>query len=151
MEGDALEEQWRSTAGDKQWRRPRRGIVVPGEGPANMGEHGAREHRGSTGMLSPNSIRTEVSRGGVIVGGVELGFLPAVMAAGVLQAGATKGGEGGVGSLQEVDVVLMALLIGAERVCASGSTGGRAAAEEESSPASRSGTSGGGKWDWIPW
>jgi hypothetical protein len=85
----------------------------------------------------------------VIEDGVELGFLPAVMAAGVLQAGATKGGEGGAGSLQEVDVVLMVLLIGAERACASGSTGGRAAAEEESSPAQWSGDLGGGIWNWI--
>jgi hypothetical protein len=95
-------------------------------------------------MLSPNSIWTEISRGGVIVGGVELGFLPAVMAADVLQAGATNGGEGGVELLQEVDVVLVVLLIGAKRACASVSTGGRAAAEEESSLALRSGDLGGG-------
>jgi hypothetical protein len=45
MEGDVLEEQWRSTAGDEQWRRPRRGIVVPGEGPANTSKQDAHEHR----------------------------------------------------------------------------------------------------------
>jgi hypothetical protein len=39
-------------------------------------------------------------------------------------------------------VVLVVLLIGAERACASGSTEGRAVAEEEGSPALRSGTSG---------
>jgi hypothetical protein len=45
MEGDVLEDQWQSTAGDKQWRRPRRGIVVPGKGPANTSMQGAHEHR----------------------------------------------------------------------------------------------------------
>jgi hypothetical protein len=95
-------------------------------------------------MISPNSIWTETGRRGVIGGGVELGFSPAVMVAGVLQARATEGGEGGAGSLQEVDVVLMVLLIGAERACVSGSTEGRAAVEEEGSPALRSGVSGGG-------
>jgi hypothetical protein len=62
---------------------------------------------------------------------------------------ATEGGKGGAGSLQEDDVVLMVPLIGAERFCISGSTGGRAAAEERGSPALRSGSSGGGNWDWI--
>jgi hypothetical protein len=151
MGDDVLEGQQRSTAGDEQWRRPCRGIVVPDEGPANTGEQGASEHRGSARILSPNSIWTETGRRGVIDGGVELGFSPAVIAAGVLQARATEGGEGGAGSLQEVDVVLVVPLIGAERACASGSTEGRAAAEEEGSPALRSGTSGGGKWDWITW
>jgi hypothetical protein len=64
-----------------------------------MGKQGAHEHRGSAGMLSPNSILTEASRRGVIDGGVELGFLPAAMAVGVLQARATEGGKGGAGSL----------------------------------------------------
>jgi hypothetical protein len=63
----------------------------------NTGEQGAREHRGSARMLSPNSIWTETGRRGVIDGGVELGFSPAVMAASVLQARVTEGGEGGVG------------------------------------------------------
>jgi hypothetical protein len=89
--------------------RPCRGVIIPGEGLTNTGEQGAHELRGSAGMLSPNSIWTEVGRIGVIDGGVELGFSPAVMAAGVLQARATEGSEGGVGSLQEVDVVLMVL------------------------------------------
>jgi hypothetical protein len=40
-------------------------------------------------------------------------------------------------------VVLMVLLIGAERAYISGSTEGRAAAEERGSPALRSGGSGG--------
>jgi hypothetical protein len=85
----------------------------------------------------------------VIDGGVELGFSPAAMVAGVLQARAMEGGEGVAGSLQEDDVVLTVLLIGAERVCIGGSTRGRAAAEEEGSPALRSGGSGEGKRDWI--
>jgi hypothetical protein len=80
----------------------------------------------------------------VIDGEVELGFSPAAMVAGVLQARATEGGDGVAGSLQEVDVVLMVLLIGVERACVSGSTEGRAASEEEGSPALRSGVSGGG-------
>jgi hypothetical protein len=109
-----------------------------------MGEQGVREHRGSAGMLSPNSIWTEAGRRGVIDGGVNLGSLPAAMAAGVLQARAMEGGEGGAESLQEDDVVLMVPLIGAERSCIGGSPGGRAAAEEEGSPALRSGGSGGG-------
>jgi hypothetical protein len=82
----------------------------------------------------------------VIDGGVNLGSLPAVMAAGVLQARAMEGNEGGAGSLQEDDVVLMVPLIGAERSYISGSTGGRAAAEERGSPVLRSGGSGGRNW-----
>jgi hypothetical protein len=148
MGGDVLEGQQRSTAGDEKWRRPRRGVVVPGEGPASTGEQGAREHRGSAGMLSPNSIWTETGRREVLDGGVELGFSPAVMAAGVLQARAMEGGEGGPGSLQGVDVVL---LIGAKRPCIDRSTGGRAAVEEGGLPALRSGDSGGGNWNWITW
>jgi hypothetical protein len=97
--GDVLEGQKRSTAGDEQWRRLRRGIVVPGEGPANTGERGTREHWGSAGMLFPNSIWTETGRRGVLDSGVELAFSPAVMAASVLQARAMEGGEGGAGSL----------------------------------------------------
>jgi hypothetical protein len=117
----------------------------------NTGEQGAREHRGSARMLSPNSIWTETGRRKVIDGGVELGFSPAVMATGVLQVRVMEGGAEGAGSLQDVDVVLMVLLIGMERVCNGGSTEGRAAVEEEGSPTLRSGYSGGGKWDWITW
>jgi hypothetical protein len=108
-----------------------------------------REHRGSAGMLSPNLIWTEIGRRVGIDSGVNLGFLPAVMATSVLQARVMEGGEGGAGLLQEDDVVLMAPLIRAERSCIGGSTGGRAAAEERGSPALRSGGSGGGNWDWI--
>jgi hypothetical protein len=67
--GDVQQDRRRSTAGDEQWRRPRRGVVVPGEGLANTGKQGAHEHRGSAGMLSPNSIWTETGRRGVIDGG----------------------------------------------------------------------------------
>jgi hypothetical protein len=80
----------------------------------------------------------------VIDGGVNLGSLPAAMAAGVLQARAMEGGEGGAGSLQDDDVVLMVPLIGVGRSCIGGSTGGRAAVKEEGSPALRSSDSGGG-------
>jgi hypothetical protein len=73
MEGDVLKERWQSTAGDEQWRRPRRGIVVLGEGPANMGEQGAHKLWGSAGMFSPSLNWTETDQRGVIDGGVELG------------------------------------------------------------------------------
>jgi hypothetical protein len=147
--GDVHQGQRRSTVGGEQWRRPRRGVVVPGEGPANMGEQGMREHWVSAGMLSPNLIWTDAGRRVVIDGGVELGFSPAAMAAGVLHARAMEGGEGVAGSLQEDDVVLMVLLIGTEKACIGGSTGGRAAAEERGSLALRSGSSGGGNRNWI--
>jgi hypothetical protein len=78
--GDVHQGQRRSTVGGEQWRRPCRGVVVPGEGPVNMGEQDACEHRGSAGMLSPNLIWTEAGRRVVIDGGVELGFSPAAMA-----------------------------------------------------------------------
>jgi hypothetical protein len=77
------------------------------------------------------------------------GFSLAAMVAGVLQARAMEGGEGVAESLQEDDVVLTVLSIGAERVYIDGSTGGRAAAEERGSPALRSSGSGEEKWDWI--
>jgi hypothetical protein len=130
MEGDVLEEQWWSTAGDERWRRPWRRVVVPGEGPKNMGKQGAHEHWGSAGMLSPNLIWSETEQKVVIDGGVDFGLLPAAMATSVPRARATEGGEGGVGSLQEDDVVLMMPLVGVERLCTDGSAGGRAAAEE---------------------
>jgi hypothetical protein len=67
----------------------------------------------------------------VLDGGVDVGFLPAAMAAGVLRARATEGGEGGAGSLQGDAVVLMVPLVEVERPCTGGSTEGRAAAELE--------------------
>jgi hypothetical protein len=66
----------------------------------------------------------------VIDGGVDLGFLLAVMAAGVPQARVTKGGEGGAGSLQGDDVVLLAPWVGVERLCTGWSAEGRVATEE---------------------
>jgi hypothetical protein len=60
---------------------------------------------------------------------VNFGLLPAAMAAGVLQAGVTEGGEGGAGSFQGDDVVLLLPLVGEERPCTGGLTGGRATAE----------------------
>jgi hypothetical protein len=35
--GDVLDKPRRSKAGDERWRWPWRGVIVPGEGPANMG------------------------------------------------------------------------------------------------------------------
>jgi hypothetical protein len=66
----------------------------------------------------------------VIDGGVDLGFLLAGMAARVPWARVTEGGEGGAGSLQGDDVVLLAPWVGVERLCTGGSAEGRAAAEE---------------------
>jgi hypothetical protein len=109
----------------------------------NMGEQGVREHRGSVGMLSPNLIWTETGRRVVIDGGVNLGYLPAAMAAGVLWARATEGGEGGPESLPEDDVVLLMPSVRVGRLCTGGSAGGRAAAVERGPPALRSGSSGG--------
>jgi hypothetical protein len=80
-------------------------------------------------MLSLNSIWTETGRRVMIDGEVNLWFLPAAMATD--------------NSLQEYDVVLMVPLIGAGRSCIGESTRGRAAAEEEGSPALWSGGSGG--------
>jgi hypothetical protein len=92
VEGDVLGEQWRSTAGDERWRQPWQCVVVPCEGPANMGEHGVREHRGSAGMLSPNLIWSDTRRRMVLDGGVGVGFLPAAMAVGVPRARAMASG-----------------------------------------------------------
>jgi hypothetical protein len=66
----------------------------------------------------------------VLDGGVDVGFLPAAMATGVLRARATEGGDGGAGSLQGDDVVLLMPWVGVERLCTSGSAGGQAAVEQ---------------------
>jgi hypothetical protein len=105
-----LEVQWRSTAGD--------------EGPANMEEQGAHEHRGSAGVLSPNLIWSQTGQRVVIDGGVNFGLLPTAMATGVLQAGATEGGDGGAESLQGDDVVLLKPWVRVERLCISWSAEG---------------------------
>jgi hypothetical protein len=119
--GDVLEKQWRNMAGDRRWRRPWRRIIVPGEGPANMGEQGTREHRGSVGMLSPNLNLSETEPKEVIDGWVDLGLLPAAMVAGVPRARAMEGGEEGAESLPGDDVVLMMPLVGVEGLCTGGS------------------------------
>jgi hypothetical protein len=50
-------------------------------------------------MLSPCLIWSETGRRVVLDGGVNVGLLPATMAAGVLRARVTEGGEGGARSL----------------------------------------------------
>jgi hypothetical protein len=60
----------------------------------------------------------------VVDGGVDFGLLPVAMAASVLRARATEGGEGGAGSLQGDDVVLLVPLVGVKRPYTGGSTGG---------------------------
>jgi hypothetical protein len=82
-------------------------------------------------MLSPCLIWSETKRRVVLDGGVDVGFLPAVMVAGVLRAGTTEGGGEVVEELLHVGVVLMVPLAGMERLGSGGSTGSRAAAERE--------------------
>jgi hypothetical protein len=74
-------------------------------------------------MLSPCLIWSETGRRVVLDGGVDVGFLPAVMAAGVLQARATEGGGEVVEELLHVGVVLLVPLAGMEQLCTGGSTG----------------------------
>jgi hypothetical protein len=57
-------------------------------------------------MLFPYSIWSETERRVVLDGRMGVGFLPAAMAAGVLWARATEGGDGRAKSLQGNDVVL---------------------------------------------
>jgi hypothetical protein len=128
--GDVHQDKRWSMAGGEVWRRPCRCARDPGEGPANMEGQGAHEHRERVGMLFPYSIWSETGRRVVLDGGVGVGFLPAVMAAGVMRARAMEGGEGGAGSLQGNDVVMLVPLVGVEGSCTGGSTGGQAAAEE---------------------
>jgi hypothetical protein len=59
-----------------------------------MEGQGAHEYRERLGMLFPYSIWLETERRVVLDGGMGVGFLPAAMAAGVLRARATEGGEG---------------------------------------------------------
>jgi hypothetical protein len=80
-------------------------------------------------MLLPCLIGPGMGQKVVFDGGVDFGLLPAAMAAGVLWARATEGGEGRAGSLQGDDVVLLVPLVRVERPCTDGSMGGRAAAE----------------------
>jgi hypothetical protein len=88
------------------------------------------EHRERVGMLFPYSIWSKTGRRVVLDGGVDVGFLPTAMAAGVLQARAMEGCEGGAGSLQGDDVVLLVPLVGVDRPCTGGSTESRVATEE---------------------
>jgi hypothetical protein len=96
-----------------------------------MERQGAHEHQERVGMLFPYSIWSETGRRVVLDGRVDVGFLPAAMAAGVLRARAMEGGEGGAGWLQGDDVVLLVSLVKVERSCTGRSTRSRAAAELE--------------------
>jgi hypothetical protein len=81
-------------------------------------------------MLSPNLIWSKIRRRVVLDDGVDIGFLPAAMVTGVLWVRVMEGGEGGAGSLQGDDVVLLTPWVGVERLCTGWSAEGRAAAEE---------------------
>jgi hypothetical protein len=81
-----------------------------------MEKQGAHEHRGSAGMLSPNLIWLEIGRRVVLDDGVDVGFLLAAMAIGVLRVRATEVGEEGAGSLQGDDVVWLTPWVGVERL-----------------------------------
>jgi hypothetical protein len=129
--GDVHQGKRRSMAGGEVWRRPCRGARGPSEGPVNMKGQGAYEHRERVGMPFPCSIWSETGRRVVLDGGVDVRFLPAAMATGVLRARVTEGGDEGAGSLQVDDVVLLVPWVGVVRSCTGGSTGGRAAAEEK--------------------
>jgi hypothetical protein len=82
-------------------------------------------------MLSPCLIWSETGRRVVLNDGVDVRFLPAAMAVGVLWAAAMGGGGEVVEELLHVGVVLLVPLAGMERLCTGGSTGSRAAAERE--------------------
>jgi hypothetical protein len=82
-------------------------------------------------MLLPCLIGLGMGQKLVVDSGVDFRLLPAAMATGVLRARATEGGEGGAGLLQGDDVVLLVPLVGVERPCTDGSTGGRAARSSE--------------------
>jgi hypothetical protein len=98
--GDVHQEVWWSMAGGDGLRRPCRVARSPSEGPANTDHQGMHEHHKSVEMLSPCLIWSETGRRVVLDGGVDVGFLPAAMAAGVLRAGATEGGGEVVEELQ---------------------------------------------------
>jgi hypothetical protein len=109
-----------------------------------MEGQGAHEHRERVGMLFPYSILSETERRVVLNDGMDVGFLPAVIAAGVLRARATKGGEGGARSLQGDDVVLLVPLVGVQRLCNGGVTVRPCGGGGRGSSALWSGSSGGG-------
>jgi hypothetical protein len=62
MVSDVLDKQRWSKAGDERWRRPWWCIIIPSEGPANMGGQGAQEHHWSMGMLLQYSIGPEMGQ-----------------------------------------------------------------------------------------
>jgi hypothetical protein len=66
-------------------------------------------------MLFPCSNWSETGRRVVLNGGVDVGFLPAAMAADVLRAGAMEGGGEVVEELQGDVVKLMVSSIGVEQ------------------------------------
>jgi hypothetical protein len=112
-----------------------------------MEGQGAHEHRERVGMLFPYSIWSETERRVMLDGGMGVGFLPAVMAAGVLRATATEGGEGGARSLQGNEVVLLVPLVRVRRLCNGGATARPSGGGGRGSLALWSGSSGGGSWD----
>jgi hypothetical protein len=67
--GDVHDKQQQSNAGDGRWRQPWWCIIVPGEGPANMGGQGMQEHHWSMGMLFQYSIGPEMGQRVVFDGG----------------------------------------------------------------------------------
>jgi hypothetical protein len=80
MVGDVHQEKRWSMAGREEWQRPWWRAHVPGEGPANMDEWGAHEHRGGVGVRLRYLIWPEVGRKGV-VDGEAAGVPPAAEAA----------------------------------------------------------------------
>jgi hypothetical protein len=95
-------------------------------------------------MLSLYLIWSEIGRKVVLDGGVDVGFLPAAMAAGVLQARAPEEGGEVVEELLRVGVVLLVLVARVRGLCNSGATARLNGQRNSSSSALRSGCSGGG-------
>jgi hypothetical protein len=85
--GDVHQDKRRSMAGGDGWRWPCRGARGAGEGSASTDHKGTHEHHRSVGILSLCLIWSETGRRVVLDGGVDVGFLPAAMAAGVLWVG----------------------------------------------------------------
>jgi hypothetical protein len=85
----------------------------------------------------------------VLDGGVDVGFLPAVMAAGVLQAGAPEECGEVVEEPLRVGVVLLVLVAEVRGLCNSGATARPNGRRNSSSSALRSGCSSGGNKNWL--
>jgi hypothetical protein len=108
---DVLDEQGWNTVGGEEGRRSRRRASIPGEGPADMGNQSAQEHRGEVRVQFPYSIwprrwRRRVvddeavlvaspARGGTASGQFRLGEAGSSTRAG---RGASGGGEGALGA-----------------------------------------------------